>query len=236
MRVLIVYAHPELTSFNGAMLREAENALVAAGHEVVVSDLYAMRFDPVSDRRNFQTVADANRLNQQVEEAYAYEHNGFVPELQAEIDKLIRCDTLILQFPIWWMGMPAILKGWIDRVFTLGNTYGGGRAFDTGKLAGRRAMCSVTVGSLAPIYSERGIYGDISLTMYPIHHGTLGFTGLTVVEPFVVYGPARVTAEERLVYLSRYRERILQMRQAPSIAGPKIADYEGFVLKSASRK
>jgi NAD(P)H dehydrogenase (quinone) len=236
MRVLIVYAHPESTSFNGAMLREARNALLAAGHEVVVSDLYAMCFDPISDRRNFRTVADADRLNQQVEEAYAYEHNGFVPELQAEIDKLIRCDTLILQFPIWWMGMPAILKGWIDRVFTLGNTYGGGRAFDNGKLAGRRAMCAVTVGNLAPIYSEQGIYGDISLTMYPIHRGILGFTGLTVVEPFLVYGPARVTAEERQVYLSQYRERILQLRHAPSIAGPKIADYERFVLKSASRK
>jgi NAD(P)H dehydrogenase (quinone) len=235
MRVLIVYAHPEPASFNGAMLRESTHALLTAGHDVVVSDLYAMRFDPVSDRRNFRTVANPNLLNQQTEEAYAREQDGFVPELQAEIDKVLRCNALILQFPLWWLGMPAILKGWIDRVFTVGIAYGGGRAFDNGRLAGRRAMCSVTVGSLPSIYSEEGIYGNISSILHPIHHGILGFIGLTVVEPFVVYGPARITEQERLEYLNRYRERTLQLKHAPTIPGPRIADYEGFVLKSARR-
>ena len=68
MRVLIVHAHHEPSSFNGAMTREAAAALAAAGHEVVVSDLYAMGFDPVSDRRNFTSVADPAALKQQAEE------------------------------------------------------------------------------------------------------------------------------------------------------------------------
>jgi NAD(P)H dehydrogenase (quinone) len=65
MRVFIVHAYHEPASLNGALTREATTTLGAAGHEVVVSDLYAMGFDPVSDRRNFTTIADATQLKQQ---------------------------------------------------------------------------------------------------------------------------------------------------------------------------
>ena len=68
MRVLIIFAHAEPTSFNGSMLRAGIAALTAAGHEVEVSDLYAMGFDPVSDRRNFVTIANPDELRQQAEE------------------------------------------------------------------------------------------------------------------------------------------------------------------------
>lgn len=111
MRVLIVHAHHEPTSFNSAMTRHALETLAGAGHEVVLSDLYAMGFDPVSDRRNFTTIADAARLRQQDEEALASASGGFAPELQSEMDKVAWCDAMIFQFPIWWLGLPAILKG-----------------------------------------------------------------------------------------------------------------------------
>ena len=99
MRVFVVHAHHEPTSFNGALTREAVASLGAAGHEVVVSDLYAMGFDPVSDRRNFRTVRDPERLKQQNEESHASACDGYVGELQAEMDKLAWCDALVLQFP-----------------------------------------------------------------------------------------------------------------------------------------
>jgi Flavodoxin-like fold len=72
---------------------------------VLVSDLYQMKFDPVSDRRNFTTIANSLRFNQQKEERLVSSTAGFAPDQAAEIDKLLRCDLLILQFPIWWMGM-----------------------------------------------------------------------------------------------------------------------------------
>ncbi|HXJ42731.1 MAG TPA: NAD(P)H-dependent oxidoreductase, partial [Bryobacteraceae bacterium] len=125
MRFLIIHAHHEPRSFNGAMTRQAVAALTVAGHEVVVSDLHTMDFDPVSDRRNFTAVKDPSRLKQQTEEEHASANGGYAHELQAEMDKLDWCDTLIFQFPIWWLGMPAILKGWIDRVFAVGRAYGG---------------------------------------------------------------------------------------------------------------
>lgn len=235
MRVFVVHAHPEPASFNAAMTREAVAALSAAGHEVRVSDLHAMGFDPVSDRRNFTTVRDDQRFRQQDEEAYASAHNGFTPELQAEMDKLAWCDVLIFQFPISWLGLPAILKGWVDRVFAVGRAYGGGRYFDRGVFAGKRAMCSLSVGAVAAVYSDQGIYGPIGSILFPIHHGILNFVGFTVIEPFVVYGPGRMSEAERVACLARYRERVVTLDTAPTFVGRNVADYEGLVRKSAAR-
>jgi len=199
--------------------------------EVRVSDLHAMGFDPVSDRRNFTTVADAGRLHQQTEEAFASANDGFAPDLQAEMDKLAWCDVLILQFPIWWLGMPALLKGWIYRVFAVGRAYGGGRWFDRGVLAGKRAMLSVTVGGPVEAYSDTGWYGRIETLLHPIHRGILGFTGFTVIEPFVVYGPGRIDETARTAWLTRYRQRLLSLETAPTVRNPEIADYDGFVRR-----
>jgi NAD(P)H dehydrogenase (quinone) len=235
LRVFIVHAHHEPKSFNGAMTREATAALAAAGHEVAVSDLYAMRFNPVSDRRNFVTTKDPDQLRQQTEEIYASEHDGFAPDIQAEMDKLFWCDALIFQFPLWWFGLPAIIKGWVDRVFAMRRTYGGGKFYDRGVFAGKRAMCSVTIGGPAPMYSERGLNGSISSILFPINHGILYFTGFTVIEPFLVHAPVRLSHEERVAHLARYRERVLGLVSAPTINYPKPADYdEDHVLKQAS--
>jgi NAD(P)H dehydrogenase (quinone) len=209
MRIFIVHAHHEPTSFNSALTRVATAALRDAGHDVAVSDLYAMGFDPVSDRRNFTTVANAERFRQQDEEAYASEQNGFAPVLQAEMDKVAGCDLLIFQFPLWWLGLPAILKGWVDRVFAVGRAYGGGRYFGRGVFAGKLAMLSLTVGGGAQAYSSAGMYAPIDAILYPIHHGILGFVGFTVLEPFVVHAPSRIGADARAALLARYRERLL---------------------------
>ena len=236
MRVFIVHAHPEPRSFSGAMTRAATEALVGAGHEVVVSDLYAMRFEPVSDRRNFVTTHDPDYFRQQAEEAHAAQHDGFSPDIQAEMDKLFWCDALILQFPLWWFGLPAILKGWVDRVFASGGRiYGGGKWYDRGVFAGKRAMCALTIGGPPPIYSEQGLNGPIAAILFPINHGMLYFTGFTVIEPFLVHAPVRIGEEDRKRHLERYRERVLGLETAPTLAYPKLADYdERFVLKAAS--
>ncbi|RWL95589.1 NAD(P)H-dependent oxidoreductase [Mesorhizobium sp.] len=235
MRIFIVHAHPEPNSFNGALTRSAQRVLSEAGHEVVVSDLYAMGFNPVSDRRNFTTVRDATYYRQQVEEANAAAHDGFAPDIQAEMDKLFWCDALILQFPLWWFGLPAILKGWVDRVFASGGRiYGGGKWYDRGVFSGKRAMCSVTIGGPPPIYSDRGLNGPIADILFPINHGMLYFVGFTVIEPFLVHAPARISDGERRIFLERYRERLLGLAHAPTIAYPKLADFDDtHVLKSA---
>ena len=231
MRIFIVHAHHEPTSFSGAMTARASEVLRAASHEVIVSDLHAMHFDPVSDRRNFVTVGDPSRLKQQTEEEYASATNGFSRDLQAEMDKLFWCDVLIFQFPLWWVGLPAILKGWIDRVFALGRAYGGGRYFSKGVFAGKRAMCSITVGGSEAAYSDAGAYGPMDAILFPIHHGILGFVGFTVIDPFVVYAPARMTVEERQKHLACYDRRLLTLSTAPTLGTLDIAGYEGLIRK-----
>jgi NAD(P)H dehydrogenase (quinone) len=233
MRVFIVHAHHEPTSFNAAMTAEAARALIAAGHEVQVSDLYAMGFDPVSDRRNFTTTADPARLDQQVEERHAAQNGGFAADLQAEMDKLAWCDVLILQFPLWWLGPPAILKGWIDRVLALGFAYGGGRWFDGGVFSGKRAMCSVTIGGPEAAYSGVGVYErSMEETLHPLLHGTFAFVGFEVVEPFLVHAPQRMSPAEREAVLADYRGRVLALDAAPARPRLRSAHYERMVRKA----
>ena len=225
MRVLIIYAHHEPTSFNGGMLDVARSTLTAAGHELCVSDLYAMGFDPVSDRRNFTTIANPIRLDQQEEERLASAVDGFAADVAAEIEKLAWCDLLILQFPVWWMGPPAIMKGWIDRVFALGVAYGGGRWFDRGRLSGKSAMLAITVGGDKSVYSRDGMYGSIEIVTHSINHAILGFSGFSVIEPFVVYGPGRMTRDERRAELGRYATQLRDIEIAPRLPQIRSVDF-----------
>ena len=105
MRFLVVYAHPVKESFVSALHAEVVRSLRAAGHEVDDCDLYAEGFQPAltRDERLTYHKVEANR--------------AFAP---TDIDRLIACDGLVLIFPTWWFGMPAILKGYIDRVFVPG--------------------------------------------------------------------------------------------------------------------
>jgi len=217
MHALIVYAHPEPASFCAAMLDTTVTTLRAAGHTVTVSDLHAMGFDPVSDRRNFTTVADASRLRLQAEESHASAVGGYVPELRAEMDKLAACDLLVLVFPIWWLGMPAILKGWIDRVFTVGVAYGGGRYFDSGVMRGKRALCVVSTGGLADAYggAAGSHYADIDHVLYPIQRGVLEFCGFEALAPFVAYGPNRIGPADRQRVLDALRARLAEIAAPP---------------------
>ena len=208
MNILLVFAHPEPQSFNGAMLRTAVATLEAAGHQVQVSDLYAQSFDPVSDRRNFTTVQDAAYFKQQAEEVYAAGHQGFAAEVATELQKLAWCDIMIWQFPLWWFGVPAVLKGWVDRVFAMGRAYGSGRIYETGFFQGKRALLSLTTGGPAEAYEPGGLQGDLAGILRPIHRGMLQFTGFTVLAPQVVYGPARQSNEQRAAALAAWAVRL----------------------------
>jgi NAD(P)H dehydrogenase (quinone) len=234
MNVFIVHAHHEPASFNGALTRAARETLEDAGHGVVVSDLYAMGFDPVSDRRNFSTVKDPSYLKQQQEESFASDNDGFASDVLAEIAKAFACDALIFQFPLWWFGLPAILKGWVDRVFALGRIYGGGRWYDDGVFSGKRAMLSVTIGGPAAMYTETGLNGEINALLHPINYGMLRFTGFDVVPPFLVYAPARMTNAERAAEIDRYRRTLLDLWEIEPIRYRSLRDYdERYVLRGA---
>lgn len=214
LKVLLVLAHPERHSFSGAMADAAVETLTGLGHQVTVSDLYRMGFDPVSDRRNFKGVKESNYYKQQVEEDHASETQGFADDVEAEIAKLEAADLVIFQFPLWWFGLPAILKGWVDKVFAFNRVYGRGRIYDNGKFRGRRALLSLTTGgSGEAAYRPDGFNGDINGVLRPIQRGMLQFLGYDVLKPQIVYGPAQSTEEQRAAHLQAWRERLTRIAQ-----------------------
>jgi NAD(P)H dehydrogenase (quinone) len=220
MNVLIVFAHPEPKSFNGALFDTAVRELKAAGHTVVTSDLYRMGFNPVSDRRNFNMVKDPDYLKLQVEETYASEYDGFAPEIETEIRRLETCDLLILQFPMWWFGLPAILKGWADRVLAMGRTYGYGAIYETGKFRGKRALLSLTTGGPEEAYLKGGFNGDVEAILRPIQRGILEFIGFDVLAPQIHFGPVRASQEQREDWLENYAQRLRSIEtELPIVVG-----------------
>lgn len=220
MKVFIVYAHPEPRSFNHAMFTTAVDAFTDAGAEVKVSELYEMAFDPVSSRRNFRTVNDPDYLKLQLEEMHASEARGFAAEIEAEMQKLEWCDLMLWQFPLWWFGLPAVLKGWVDRVFAMGRVYGGGRIYEKGVCKGKRALLSLTTGGPAEAYRPEGFNGDIQAILRPVHRGMLQFVGFDVLAPQIVYGPVRLTDEQRAGQLQAFAARISQIHtEAPMTVG-----------------
>ncbi len=220
MNVLIVFAHPEPKSFNGALFETAIATLQAAGHTVVTSDLYGLGFDPVSSRRNFTTVKDPDYLKLQIEETHASEMGGFAPDVEVEIAKIEAADLMIWQFPLWWFGLPGILKGWVDRVFAMGRTYGMGHIYETGVFRGKRALLSLTTGGPKETYEANGFNGDLEAILRPIHRGMLQFTGFEVLAPQIHYGPVRADEAQREAWLAAWAERLRGLEQeAPMTVG-----------------
>jgi NAD(P)H dehydrogenase (quinone) len=208
MHALIVYAHPEPKSFNGALKDIAIDAIGAAGHSVEVSDLYAEQFDPVGGRQDFSTVADPKRFHYQNEQLLAAQSGTFSEEIKREQARVRRAEFIMFQFPLWWGGPPAILKGWLERVLAHGFAFADGRRYDTGLFKGGGALICVTTGGTAERYSASGIYGDIGQVLWPMRRLALEYFGLEVEEPFVCYAAARVDPIVRASYLSNWRARV----------------------------
>ncbi|MEM7654220.1 MAG: NAD(P)H-dependent oxidoreductase, partial [Pseudomonadota bacterium] len=149
MQVLIVHCHPEPRSFNGALTEIARDFFLENSDQVEISDLYAEQFDPVERAAHYVNPENAEIFSALAEQRNAYRTNSLPPEIVREIERLERSDLVIFQFPIWWHSVPAMLKGWMDRVFVSGGLYTSSMRYDRGYFKGRRALCSVTSGAPA---------------------------------------------------------------------------------------
>jgi len=215
MHALAVYSHPEPTSFTGALKDAAVEALRGGGHTIEVSDLYGERFDPVAGRHDFTGAADPGRFHYQTEQEHAHRTGGFAPDIAREQRRFLEADLLILLYPVWWGGMPAILKGWIDRVLACGFAYVDGRRFDTGFFRGRRGIMCLTTGGTRARFAPDGVYGDIHQVLWPAQRCVMEYLGLDALEPFVAYAAPRVDQAAREAYLSAWRTRLLEIAGTP---------------------
>ena len=225
MKVLLVFAHPDQRSINAALRDVAVDTLEREGHEVQVSDLYADGWNSTVDRADFPGLASDARLKVAAASAEAYAGGTLTDDVRTEQDKLLWADVLILQFPLWWYAMPAILKGWVDRVYAYGFAYGVGEhsdrhwgdRFGEGRLAGKRAMLIVTAGGWEDHYGARGINGPIDDLLFPINHGILHYPGYEVLPPFVAYRVDGLDQQGFALVAERLRERMRTIGTTPPI-------------------
>lgn len=208
MHVLIVHAHHEPQSFNAAMKDLAVEELRAQGHHVEVSDLYAMQWNPVASAADFASRQQPDYLVYALEQRFNHQQHTLAADIQNELDKLLRADLVIFNFPVYWFSAPAILKGWFDRVLISGVCYGGKRFYDQGGLAGKRAMLAISIGGRPHMLVEGGVHGELNDMLRPILRGTLAYTGMRVLPPFVAYHVPYISHAARVELLGEYRQRL----------------------------
>ena len=219
MNIFIVYAHPDPRSLNGSLLAFTVERLQRAGHTVEVSDLYAMGWKAALDADDFGGRDPEARVDLIGDSNAAYHAGRLTEDVRREQAKLRRADAVVLQFPLWWYAMPAILKGWVDRVYANGFAYGVGEhsehkwgdRFGEGVMAGKRAMLVVTAGGWESHYGPRGIGGPIDDLLWPIHHGILHYPGFDVLPPAVVYKTSRLDAARYAAFTAQLGGRLDQL-------------------------
>lgn len=178
MNTLIVYTHPNPTSFNHAILDSITEGLKKSGHAVRVKDLYKDNFDPVlhaEDLANLQ--------------------KGDIPErISKEQDDLLWAEGLIFIYPLWWFDRPAMLKGWFDLVLTNGLAFEYSDEGVKGLLQHKKALVIITAGGSKQYFIDTDA---VQLIHRPVTDGTLSFCGINDVTHRIYYDVANLTADER---------------------------------------
>jgi len=162
MKYLVVYAHPNPKSFNHAILETILGELKKVEKEFKVRDLYKIGFNPVLSTKDLSAT-----------------EKGAVPkDIKKEQDYISKADTLIFIFPIWWSSMPAILKGYIDRVFSLKFAYDITADGVKGLLQGKKAFLISTTGASKEDNEKMNAFKMMNMSM---DMAIFQFSGMKVI-------------------------------------------------------
>lgn len=160
MHALVVVANPNQQSFSAAVVQRVLDGLIASGHTAEVVDLAAEGFDP-------RMTAD--------DVAYFQGLQGPSPEVRKEQERIERADALIVVHPFYWWQMPALLKGWIDRVFQANWAYGVGADGGVVGLLRDRPVQVIVHGEVTAEGADKRGYRSAFLTVVD---GIFGFCGI----------------------------------------------------------
>ena len=186
MNVLIVFTHPNTTSFNHALLENMNDGLIAAGHDVIIKDLYQEGFDPI---------LSADELTEL--------HKGEIPpRIAKEQKQLLWADSLVFIYPLWWFDRPAILKGWFDVVLTNGLAFEYSSEGVKGLLKHKKAKVIITAGGSKQYFIDNDA---LQLIHRPVTDGTLSFCGIKDVSHQIYYDIVNLSDDERLSILEEIK-------------------------------
>jgi putative NADPH-quinone reductase/quinol monooxygenase YgiN len=213
--ILIVYAHHDLNSFAKAMLDRTVETLARQGYATRVSDLHAMAFKAVADDADFIEPrpggGPGSGTDYQSRQRVASIEGGYAPDILDELDKLTWADAVVFLFPLYWFHVPAILKGWFDRVFAYDRVYSNDHpdigGYRRGGLTGKRALIGTTFG--APEPREGAVPSRHSERFESIQNGVLAYAGFDVMAPFYAWSVAHVGSDRRAEYLDAWESRVL---------------------------
>ncbi len=154
MRHLIVVAHPSASSFTMALTRLYATELERLGHTQRTCDLYRMGFNPILGAAELASSADPGRT--------ADSAGHWVPADVARAQQLVReADVLTVIYPLWWLSMPAIMKGYIDRVFARGFAYEPAHGIMRGLLTGKKCVLITLSGAPLTILTHDGRWSAV---------------------------------------------------------------------------
>lgn len=194
MKVLVIYSHQNPKSFSNEILNVVVSEFKGKGHEVDVRDLYAIGFDPVL------SVADFEKL-----------FAGTVSDdVKIEQDYIRNADLLVFIHPIWWASMGAVMKGYIDRVFSMGFAYKYTAQGPEGLLNGKKAMLINNMGSPFEFYDKIGMIDAFKMTL---DKGIFGFCGIDVVEHIFNGGVPSASEDQKKQYLDGIKTSIHRISQ-----------------------
>lgn len=176
MRNLIIYAHPNSASLNHFFKQTVVESLENSGEEVIVRDLNQINFNPVLSLEDMQ----GQRMGQVAE------------DIKTEQDFITWADQIIFVYPIWWTGMPAIMKGFIDRVFSYGFAYRYDQGVQKGLLTGKKAVIINSHGKSNSEYEAIGMDKALALTS---DIGIFNYCGLEIQKHFYFDKADKASAE-----------------------------------------
>lgn len=187
MRILVVFAHPKSDSFNAAVCAALCEGLSAAGHEIDLADLNAERFNPVLQGPELDELGAGPAL----EDVIFYQQ------------RILKAEAMAFVCPVWWFGLPAILKGFIDRVFQEGFAF---QFTEDGKVHGllrhKKALVVCTAGASARLYRLFRFGGPLEKTFGA---WTLKMCGIPAVRHVFLHDVPNVDNEKRGRYLKKVR-------------------------------
>jgi NAD(P)H dehydrogenase (quinone) len=210
---LIVLVHPDAQSFNAQWAEESRKACTALGHDVLFSDLAAMKFDAIEKREHYDFLAENEKFDVLKTQEEAANRDALPHDVADEIQKLRAADNVIFHFPLWWFAPPALLKGWFERVLAHEATHNVKNRFDNGQFKGKRALFCVTTGSSAHESAFNGKEGDANMLLWPAAY-TLRYLGFSVLKHEIIHGVHGYHRDQRKIDLEqRLKEKLAQHKE-----------------------
>lgn len=174
MKILVVVAHPRKNSLTASITKRFTEGLIKAGHEYEILDLYAEGFNPILYTQDEPDLNTSNKI--------------YSKEVMFEMERIRQNDALVFIFPMWWYSMPAIMKGYLDRVWNRGFAYD-----SPTKLPVQKLRWITLVGTEQSKFEKRNFH---LMTEQYLNSGLAGFTGVLDSEVHFMYNSLMEFSDE----------------------------------------